>query len=720
MGLAAAARRGDEAVAELDALHRLDAHERLGEEAVDAAVPVDVGAEPGGDAVPEDLDDTAERVAGRGGGLDLGDHRRPRRRGRSSAPARRRPSRGRRAWVGARRRHGRAERDDVAEHLDAELAEQRLGERSRRRRGRRSRGRSPRSRTSRASSKPYFCMPTRSACPGRGWLERLLGAARRGRHLLLPLRPLGVADDDRDRGAEGAAVADAAEELELVLLEAHPRPAPEPQAPTARARRPTSSTVIGSPAGSPSTMTTRAGPWDSPAVRKRSTRNSFGRAPDAALDGGRYPQDTGGSSALPGWFSRAGGRSARRGARSSVPSGEERPVGEGRVVAEPACREPGEREHGGEHGAEAEAGEHRVDRLPAEREAEHRGEGHVAAAERGRVREPEDGEHDERGDGAQHGADERVAVAGRCGRERRRARAPHTERDARCGAAAAGSGGPRRSARRGPRRRRDGRAAATPRRSWPRARPSTPAVTSIIGGPHPLCEHGRRDRERARPPRCGRPRSARRRREPHPDERARHRAPGDERRGHETAARIASSGRGPAREPGERPRRLVDEHPEAVQRPRPLGGRGGEQRGLGGRVHRVDHDLPGVQAHRRRRAVPRRTSRAASRSPPRRRRDRVVERVERHGASPRARARRRRGRVGRGGPPRSPGSRPHRACGRSRVPRPRRPGPAPAPRARRRPRAPRRRTRRRRSSRRPAALPERRRCSPRRARRRPA
>ncbi len=51
--------------------------------------------------------------------------------------------------------------------------------------------------------------------------ERLLGGARRGRHLLDPLRPFGVPDLDRDGRAERASVADAGEQADLVLLEAH-------------------------------------------------------------------------------------------------------------------------------------------------------------------------------------------------------------------------------------------------------------------------------------------------------------------------------------------------------------------------------------------------------------------------------------------------------------------------------------------------------------------
>ena len=95
-----------EAVAELDALDGLDAHERLGEEAVELAVPVDVAAEADGHAVGEHLDDAAERVAVLGRRLDLVDHARPRRRGRSSGPRRRRPRRGRRRRGAAPGRRG--------------------------------------------------------------------------------------------------------------------------------------------------------------------------------------------------------------------------------------------------------------------------------------------------------------------------------------------------------------------------------------------------------------------------------------------------------------------------------------------------------------------------------------------------------------------------------------------------------------------------------------
>ena len=48
------------------------------------------------------------------------------------------------------------------------------------------------------------------------------GIDRIGRHDGLPLRPLGVADPDRDGAAQRDAVPDAAGQLDLVLLELHP------------------------------------------------------------------------------------------------------------------------------------------------------------------------------------------------------------------------------------------------------------------------------------------------------------------------------------------------------------------------------------------------------------------------------------------------------------------------------------------------------------------
>src|SRR5437016_292850 len=51
-----------EGVADLDALDGLDRHQVVGEAGVDLAVPVDVGAESGRDAVGDDLEHPAEAV----------------------------------------------------------------------------------------------------------------------------------------------------------------------------------------------------------------------------------------------------------------------------------------------------------------------------------------------------------------------------------------------------------------------------------------------------------------------------------------------------------------------------------------------------------------------------------------------------------------------------------------------------------------------------------
>ena len=45
------------------------------------------------------------------------------------------------------------------------------------------------------------------------------------------------------------------------------------------------SASTGTPAGRPSRITTKPGPWDSPAVRKRNTRSSYGRVAGAARNG---------------------------------------------------------------------------------------------------------------------------------------------------------------------------------------------------------------------------------------------------------------------------------------------------------------------------------------------------------------------------------------------------------------------------------------------------
>ena len=108
-----------EAVADLDALDRLDAHQRGGEPGVQPAVPVHVRAEAHRHAVGQHLDDPAEGVAVLVGLVDLGDHRLL-----ASASRQRTGSASSfstSAGVGydAVRRLGRGQLDDVRDDLDA-------------------------------------------------------------------------------------------------------------------------------------------------------------------------------------------------------------------------------------------------------------------------------------------------------------------------------------------------------------------------------------------------------------------------------------------------------------------------------------------------------------------------------------------------------------------------------------------------------------------------
>src|SRR5207244_9180854 len=71
----APAHAGDrESLADLDRLHRLDAHQRLREHPVDTAIPMHVRTEPGRDPEAEHLDDPAERIPRLRRLLDLPDH----------------------------------------------------------------------------------------------------------------------------------------------------------------------------------------------------------------------------------------------------------------------------------------------------------------------------------------------------------------------------------------------------------------------------------------------------------------------------------------------------------------------------------------------------------------------------------------------------------------------------------------------------------------------
>ena len=74
-----------------------------------------------------------------------------------------------------------------------------------------------RSRMSRTSVSPYFCVPTRSAWPGRGRCTSGVSRLHRpGIHPLFPVGEVAVVDLDRDRPAERASVPDPAGDVGAV------------------------------------------------------------------------------------------------------------------------------------------------------------------------------------------------------------------------------------------------------------------------------------------------------------------------------------------------------------------------------------------------------------------------------------------------------------------------------------------------------------------------
>ena len=126
-----------------------------------------------------------------------------------------------------------ADGDDVRDQPGADgLDEERLGHRAERDPGSRLAGARPLEHRPRVVE-PVLLHPREVRVAGsrpgqRGVASQTrqgLGRHRVGTHDLLPLRPLGVADPDRDRATLGEAVPDAAEQLDVVALERHPRAA---------------------------------------------------------------------------------------------------------------------------------------------------------------------------------------------------------------------------------------------------------------------------------------------------------------------------------------------------------------------------------------------------------------------------------------------------------------------------------------------------------------
>ena len=155
--------------------------------------------------------------------------------------------------------------------------------------------RDARSSASRTSSSPYFSTPARSAWPGRGSVTGFVPLPVRlalGRPRAHPPRPVlvvAVPDDERERRAERAAVAEAGEHLDLVRLDLLARASGRsPAGGGAGRRRSRRGRARARPAG-PVTIATSAGPCDSPAVassRRHARKPTAMRAHD--VDGRRH------------------------------------------------------------------------------------------------------------------------------------------------------------------------------------------------------------------------------------------------------------------------------------------------------------------------------------------------------------------------------------------------------------------------------------------------
>ena len=190
-GRAALAGQG-EAVADLDSLHGLDAHQRRGEPRVEAILLRRVRAEARRHAARANLDDAADGVALRFRRIDVShlEHR--------------------------------------AGDLDPDLREQSLRDRTGRDRDRRLPRTGPLERVPRVVE-PVLERPRQIGVPGARQRHRLrpfagrLALGRPRAHPPLPVRVVAVPNEERERRAERAAVAQAGDHLDAVLLELLPR-----------------------------------------------------------------------------------------------------------------------------------------------------------------------------------------------------------------------------------------------------------------------------------------------------------------------------------------------------------------------------------------------------------------------------------------------------------------------------------------------------------------
>ena len=232
MGTTATSARSFEAIADLDALDRLDTHHRGSELAVEAVVAADERSQADRQTDRDRFDDAAQGVAVFLGRFDLGDHRRLG--GLVECPHRavvdRRQVAGLR-WRTVIRR-GIADRDDMGDHLDAEgLAEELPGDGTGRDAGGGLTGAG--ALQDRAGVVEFVLehagvVGVAGPRPGQRRIARPVQLAfvhRVGGHHGFPLGPFGVADLDGDRTAECDAMPYPGQDGDLVALELHPGPA---------------------------------------------------------------------------------------------------------------------------------------------------------------------------------------------------------------------------------------------------------------------------------------------------------------------------------------------------------------------------------------------------------------------------------------------------------------------------------------------------------------
>ena len=237
MGPAAASCGLREAVADLDSLDRLNAHERRGQSSIETPIRLDVRPQPDRHIRRDDLDHAAERIAVLPSGIDLLHHG-----GRHHRVGAAHGVVGQSLLVlrnGAGRVVGQRHRADPYDVTDQPNARHLIEDRGRHRAegdpgGRLTRGGALQDRPGIGEvvlerSGQIRVPGTRpgqgpvagdlALIPGASIAKKIRRVDRIGAHDGGPLGPLGVADPQSDGATDGAPVSDAAENRETILLE---------------------------------------------------------------------------------------------------------------------------------------------------------------------------------------------------------------------------------------------------------------------------------------------------------------------------------------------------------------------------------------------------------------------------------------------------------------------------------------------------------------------